>query len=204
MAQYSPLEDVGQYKTIKQIQFGILSPDVIRKMAVCEVDKEILYDDRNVPVRGGPHDPDMGPVDMKQFCRYCQGTSFSCPGHFGFIDLAAPVFHMGFISTVVKVLRCVCFTCSRLRISPDDPRVTSIKRFLRPKKRLAQLSSICSKCTTCNAGLTSKDALSENPDTTDTGCGAEIPQIKLDRLSMGAREEVLGCGVENVRKRLQV
>ena len=42
-----------------------------------------------------------------------------CPGHFGHIDLAKPVYHPGLIDAVRKVLKVVCFNCSRLLI--DDP-----------------------------------------------------------------------------------
>jgi DNA-directed RNA polymerase II subunit RPB1 len=33
-----------------------------------------------------------------------------------YAQLARPVYHVGFIDEVVKVLRCVCFHCSRLII----------------------------------------------------------------------------------------
>lgn len=39
-----------------------------------------------------------------------------CPGHFGHIELAKPVFHVGFITKIMKVLRCVCFFCSKLLV----------------------------------------------------------------------------------------
>lgn len=39
-----------------------------------------------------------------------------CPGHFGHIELAKPVFHVGFISKIMKVMRCVCFFCSKLLV----------------------------------------------------------------------------------------
>lgn len=41
-----------------------------------------------------------------------------CCGHFGHIELAKPVFHIGFISKAIKILRCVCFYCSKLLVSP--------------------------------------------------------------------------------------
>lgn len=41
-----------------------------------------------------------------------------CPGHFGHIELAKPVFHVGFLTKTLKVLRCVCFYCSKLLVSP--------------------------------------------------------------------------------------
>lgn len=47
-------------------------------------------------------------------CHTCAGNMQECPGHFGHIELAKPVFHMGFVKTIVKVMRCLCFFCSRL------------------------------------------------------------------------------------------
>jgi DNA-directed RNA polymerase II subunit RPB1 len=41
-----------------------------------------------------------------------------CCGHFGHIELAKPVFQIGFITKVIKILRCVCFYCSKLLVSP--------------------------------------------------------------------------------------
>ena len=38
------------------------------------------------------------------------------PGYFGHIELAKPVFHCGFISTVLKVLRCVSYHSSKLLV----------------------------------------------------------------------------------------
>jgi hypothetical protein len=37
-----------------------------------------------------------------------------CPGHFGHIELAKPMFHVGFLEQVRKVLRCVCYRCQKL------------------------------------------------------------------------------------------
>jgi DNA-directed RNA polymerase beta' subunit len=51
---------------------------------------------------------------------YCffAGNQTECPGHFGHIDLAKPVFHVGFITKTIKILRCVCFYCSKMLVSP--------------------------------------------------------------------------------------
>ena len=45
--------------------------------------------------------------------------SIECPGHFGHIKLEKPVFHMGFIETVAKILKCICFDCSELRVPSE-------------------------------------------------------------------------------------
>lgn len=39
-----------------------------------------------------------------------------CPGHFGYIDLARPVFHAGFMIKVKKILECICFSCGKLKV----------------------------------------------------------------------------------------
>ena len=38
------------------------------------------------------------------------------PGYFGHIELAKPVFHIGFITTVLKVMRCVSYHSSKILI----------------------------------------------------------------------------------------
>jgi DNA-directed RNA polymerase beta' subunit len=44
------------------------------------------------------------------------GNITECPGHFGHLELAKPVYHVGFMAQIVRVLRCVCFYCSKLLV----------------------------------------------------------------------------------------
>ncbi|KNC70757.1 hypothetical protein SARC_16715, partial [Sphaeroforma arctica JP610] len=62
----------------------------------------------------GLADPRLGTMEREMKCQSCHGSSKDCPGHFGHIELAKPVYHVGFIKTVVQIMRCVCFHCSRL------------------------------------------------------------------------------------------
>lgn len=39
-----------------------------------------------------------------------------CPGHFGHIELARPVFHAGFLVKVKKIVECICFSCGKLKV----------------------------------------------------------------------------------------
>ena len=73
--------------------------------------------ERGIPKRESLHDPRMGPLEKSDICDTCHGKYSTCPGHFGYIKLAVPVFHVGFMSTVISVLKCVCFKCSRLLLS---------------------------------------------------------------------------------------
>ena len=68
------------------------------------------------PKIGGVMDPRQGVVDRTGQCLTCNGGMHDCPGHFGHIELAKPVFHVHFMSKIVNVLRCVCFSCSKLLV----------------------------------------------------------------------------------------
>ena len=70
------------------------------------------------PRVGGLMDPRQGAVDRHSRCATCAGSMGECPGHFGHVELARPVFHISFMTKVVKLLRCVCFQCAKLLVSP--------------------------------------------------------------------------------------
>ena len=61
----------------------------------------------------------MGTIDSNVLCETCHQKSTLCPGHFGYIELSAPVFHMHFIGRILKLLKCICFRCSKLLL-PDE------------------------------------------------------------------------------------
>ena len=65
---------------------------------------------------GGLMDPRQGVIDRMSRCQTCAGNMTTCPGHFGHIELARPVYHVGFLTKTLKLLRCVCFFCSKLLI----------------------------------------------------------------------------------------
>jgi hypothetical protein len=46
-----------------------------------------------------------------------------CPGHFGHIELVFPVYHAGLQEYVRKVLRTVCFNCSKVL----EPRAQKVR-----------------------------------------------------------------------------
>jgi DNA-directed RNA polymerase II subunit RPB1 len=106
---YSPAD----IKKVERIQFGILNPDEISHMSVAEiVSPETM--EKGKPKLGGLLDPNLGTVDRHIRCMTCQGNMTECPGHFGHIKLAVPMFHISFLNTVVKILQCVCYHCGLL------------------------------------------------------------------------------------------
>jgi len=68
------------------------------------------------PKLNGLMDPRQGVIDRQSRCQTCAGNMSDCPGHFGHIELTKPVYHQQFLTKTVKVLRCVCFFCSKMLV----------------------------------------------------------------------------------------
>lgn len=107
-------------KVINQIQFGLLSPDDIRKMSVTRIITADTYDEDGLPIDSGLMDGRLGTIEPGQTCKSCGNRVGECPGHFGHIELARPVIHVGFAKIIQKLLRAICRDCARLTLSDDE------------------------------------------------------------------------------------
>src|SRR5660397_23205 len=101
-------------KRIGRIKFGLLSPKEYRKMSVTKVITAATYDDDGFPIEMGLMDPRLGVIDPGLRCKTCAQRAGECPGHFGHIELAAPVIHVGFAKLIRKLLRATCRRCGHL------------------------------------------------------------------------------------------
>ena len=81
------------------------------------------------PKLGGLMDPRQGTIDRHSPCQTCAGMIETCPGHFGHIELAKPVFHIGFLTKTIKLIRCVCWYCSKLLVDVVSLIYLKIKSF---------------------------------------------------------------------------
>ncbi|KAG0459321.1 hypothetical protein HPP92_022449 [Vanilla planifolia] len=70
--------------------------------------------DRGKVKHGGLNDARLRTIDRKAKCETCMGSMAECPGHFDHLELAKPMYHIGFLKTVATVMRCVCFNCSKV------------------------------------------------------------------------------------------
>ncbi|MDK2868990.1 MAG: DNA-directed polymerase subunit [Pyrococcus sp.] len=107
-------------KVIGSIEFSILSPQEIRKMSAVEVTVPDTYDDDGYPIEGGVMDKRMGVIDPGLRCETCGGRAGECPGHFGHIELARPVIHVGFAKTIYRILESTCRECGRIKLTDEE------------------------------------------------------------------------------------
>lgn len=129
---------------IDSIDFDILSPENIKKMSVIEIINPELYDRDGYPIERGIMDPHLGVIDPGLKCRTCGGRIGTCHGHFGFLELARPVVHVGFSKTIYKLLRATCEQCGRLLASEKE-----IKNMRDPIQELYLAKK--KKCPYCGA-----------------------------------------------------
>ena len=116
MSKDSDNMNINKSSKIIGIQFSIPSPEEIRKGSVVHVTNKEAYIN-NKPVINGLFDPRMGVLDSGLICPTDGLDYMKTPGYFGHIELAVPVFYIQYFSTVMKILQCVCFKCSKLLLS---------------------------------------------------------------------------------------
>ena len=107
-------------KKIEQINFGLMSPEDIRNMSVVTVEYPDTYGDDGFPIEKGLMDPRLGIIDPSLVCRTCGFKGGDCQGHFGSIELARPVIHVGFGDIIHKILRSTCNDCGRILLNDEQ------------------------------------------------------------------------------------
>jgi len=107
-------------KEIGEISFGLMDPEEYREMSATKVITADTYDDDGFPIDMGLMDPRLGVIDPGLECKTCGKHSGSCNGHFGHIELAAPVIHVGFTKLIRRLLRGTCRECARLCLTEDE------------------------------------------------------------------------------------
>ena len=156
-----------QSSRIIGIQFSMLSPEEIRKNSVVEITSRNTYTN-NKPDIGGLFDPRMGVLEPGLICPTDGHTYIDTPGYFGHIELARPVFFMQHIKEIMKILRCICFKCSKLLINKNQHRHIMERTGEKRWKYIDQLFAKKMRSRRCG-------------ESTEDGCGCKQPDhIKLE------------------------
>lgn len=154
------------------IQFGVLSPDEIINRSVAEINTQETYDGEN-PKIGGLFDPRMGVLDHGKICPTDGLDNRFCPGYFGHIQLAIPCIHIQFQNCITKILKCVCYRCSKCLIDINSDKIIKLLSKKTGPQRLKIIELQCKnvkRCGECNID----------------GCGALQPDnIKKDSGTIG-------------------
>jgi len=98
----------------------------------------------------GPLDERMGTSSKKAECATCGERVDLCPGHFGWIQLQLPVFHVGYIKHIYHILKMICKNCGRVLTKDEEQRQQFFKlvrnRRLDSNKMRDTLKAIMKQC----------------------------------------------------------
>ena len=98
-----------------QIQFQTSKMAEIESNSVVEVCQRQYYaPGSQQPSPFGPLDPRLGTSSKDGKCLTCAKPLMECVGHFGHLQLELPVFHIGFIREIGRILQAICKRCSRV------------------------------------------------------------------------------------------
>ncbi|KAI8911186.1 hypothetical protein DFJ77DRAFT_432624, partial [Powellomyces hirtus] len=107
-----------------------------------------------------------------------------CPGHFGHIDLAKPVYHAGLIKKVKKVLECVCFHCGKLKVDYTNPRFNALQKLSNRARKFEEVWAICKTKMICEGAELEDDEIDLDPfkakKSNHGGCGGRQPVFKKE------------------------
>lgn len=149
------------------VQFSMLSPEEIRRSSVVEVTSRDTYKN-NAPEPNGLFDPRMGVLEPRTICPTDGLTYIDTPGYFGHIELARPVLFIQHIKEIMKISKCICFKCSKLKLNKNQHKHAM---DMKSEKRWDYVYTIASKVKRCG-------------DNIEDGCGCKQPdKVKLEGMA---------------------
>ncbi len=158
-------------KEIKSISFGLMDPDEYREMSATKVITADTYDDDGFPIDMGLMDPRLGVIDPGLECRTCGQRAGSCNGHFGHIELAAPVIHVSFSKLIRRLLRATCRKCSRICLTEEE-KSSVIEQYKRARELMHSAETVAKDV----VRMTKKHDCCPHPD-----CGAQQYDIQHEK-----------------------
>jgi DNA-directed RNA polymerase I subunit RPA1 len=113
----------------------------VRDRSVAEITSSQAFDPTHNPLPGGLYDPRLGPTtkDSDPVCCTCALSATACPGHFGHIELAVPVYHPLLMGDLVQALRLKCLNCHKLRAAARPLAIHRAKFNLLKQHKIAEL-----------------------------------------------------------------
>jgi len=155
---------------VKSLQFSIMSSSEIIKRSVGKITRNDISSDNAENLSNSLSSLKMG-ASQSALCSTCGLKNSLCCNHHAHIELAKPCFNICFHNIIRKILKCVCYRCSRILISPhtqhedlknDMAKIMAIKSN---QKRFEAYFKLCN--TTTKVKLCGDDK--------HIGCGSRQP-----------------------------
>uniref|UniRef100_A0AC35U8A1 DNA-directed RNA polymerase subunit n=1 Tax=Rhabditophanes sp. KR3021 TaxID=114890 RepID=A0AC35U8A1_9BILA len=191
--------DIDLAKRVVGVKFGAGDAETIRKSAVLPIFNTKLYDESGgkwATASYGPLDPRLGTFQKTTNCATCKKNMTDCVGHYGFIDLEVPIFHVGFFKQTIQMLQCICKGCSSLLIQGEvrDNFMRQVKNpaldYLKRKRVHKNIVDTCKKISICHA-------CSYKNGVVKKAVGAVLKIVHADPADLTKTHEYAACISEN-------
>jgi len=144
-------------KKISHVTFGVMTADDMRRQSHLQIVSKNLYaqDGSRKPIPYGMLDHKMGTSEKDNNCDSCGKSLNDCIGHYGYINLELPVFHIGFFKSTISILQSVCKDCSRVLLDSKtrEQFIISLRRsnlgYLAKKNLRKKIVEKCRKVSIC-------------------------------------------------------
>jgi len=106
---------------IDRASFNLWSKEDARKISVKLITEPRSFEMKTGAVaEHGLYSKALGPVKRGDTCTTCELNDLNCPGHYGHIELSAPVYHPMLVQTMYQIVSKTCLECYRFRLSPPE------------------------------------------------------------------------------------
>nr|GFB64415.1 DNA-directed RNA polymerase II subunit 1 [Tanacetum cinerariifolium] len=126
----------------------------------------------------------------KTKCETCMANMADCPGHFGHLELAKPMFHIRFMKTVLSIMRWKSVTCARLKHNSSKMIESSLEPKLLPPEWPMPVNL---KRIIWNAQKTFKVDLRQTSDMHPSEIIGAVDKLQERLRSLVALGEMIGC-----------
>jgi DNA-directed RNA polymerase II subunit RPB1 len=141
-------------ESILRIDFEIWSnSSIIENSAIADINGISVAETsfNGETVYNGVLDKRLGVTNRIQECTTCGETPLKCPGHFGHIKFVEPVFHMGYLLYLKKILSCICIRCNKLLVYKNENEIANLLNNKHGKQRFSEIMSITKNVTHCRS-----------------------------------------------------
>nr|AOE43186.1 RNA polymerase III largest subunit [Cavenderia deminutiva] len=122
-----------------------MSPDdMIRLSHVNIINRDLFNSEHRTPAAFGCLDSKLGTSEKNMPCQTCGLSIVDCVGHFGYIELQLPVFHIGYFKNITNILQMICKNCSSILLD-EDKKQTMLKKMRNKKLDVLQRRALFKK-----------------------------------------------------------
>lgn len=106
------------------LTFSMFTREELLQLSVKKITTSLTFSEFGYPLPNSLYDPALGPLNEKsEPCSTCFKNVYSCPGHFGHIELPVVCINPLFYQKLEAIIKLSCMSCSMLQINSNIKQV---------------------------------------------------------------------------------